>query len=142
MKTANEVIIEFILNLTKEDAKVIYREFRHKLSLDDIENLAQTRMFFNYDVRIAKQEITQSIIDTFTRVYEASSIFKLNQNIPSVKSFNTTEQAISFYVRVISKNFRYNVYTDEEINQFKLDLDARCEKDKLLELENMELLAM
>lgn len=143
MKTANEIIIDFILNLTRAEAKAIFHEFRHKLSFDDTENLAQTCMFFTYDERVAKQEITQSIIDTFTRVYDARSIFKLNQNMPSVDSFNKTEQAISFYVRVISKNFRNKVYTNDEIKKFKLELDERCEQERrAAELEMFELLAV
>lgn len=143
MKTANEVVIDFILNLTRAEAKAIFHEFRHKLSFDDTENLAQAYMFFTYDERIAKQDITESIIDTFTRVYDARSIFKLNQNMPSVGSFKTTDQAIRFYVRVISKNFRNKVYTNDEIISFKQRLDERCEQERLTEeLERMEALAV
>ena len=143
MKTVNEVVIDFILNLTRAEAKAIFHEFRHKLSFDDTENLAQTCMFFKYDEGVAKQDLNQSIIDTFSRVYDARSIFKLNQDIPSVDSFKTTEQAISFYVRVISKNFRNKVYTNDEIMNFKLGLDERCEQERLAaELEMFEALAV
>lgn len=65
---AKEIIIQYILNLSKDDVKMIWKEYKDKVNHTDKLNIVDiTSCILNDEMKEAY--INQSTINTFTKIY-------------------------------------------------------------------------